>query len=99
MIKMGHQQSHTFHSDEAFMAYSREKSFIWGTVFLYGFLVPYIIAYLVINPVGTYYYTKLPSTTTTEKGVKGGALATVILGWLGFAPLNLYSPSAYVALN
>ena len=91
------QAEHKFHSDAEFVVYDRERRHIWGAVFLWGFLVPYILMYLIVNPIGTYYYTRLPSNGSKEKGVKGGALATVILGWLGLPFLNLYSPVACVA--
>ena len=55
----------------------------------------FIAVYLTLNIVGTIYYTKLPSDTQTQKGVRGGGLATVILGWIGMPFLNLYSPIAY----
>ena len=88
---------HKFQNDHDYIIYDREKRQFWWLVFGLGFLVPYIIMYLVVNPVGTYYYTRLPSKNAKEKGVKGGALATVIFGWLGFPFLNFYSPVAYVA--
>ena len=88
---------HQFKDDYQYVQHWDEKQKFWWLVFGLGFLIPYIILYLVVNQVGTYYYTRLPSKDSKEKGVKGGALATVILGWLGLPFLNLYSPVAYVA--
>uniref|UniRef100_A0A6C0CKY7 Uncharacterized protein n=1 Tax=viral metagenome TaxID=1070528 RepID=A0A6C0CKY7_9ZZZZ len=90
-------KDHEFKSDFEYVQHWREKNKFWWLVFGLGFLIPYIIMYLVVNPVGTYYYTRLPSKDLKEKGVKGGALATVILGWLGLPFLNFYSPVAYIA--
>lgn len=88
---------HQFKDDNEYVQHWREKKQFWWLVLGLGFLIPYTIMYLVVNPVGTYYYTRLPSKDSKEKGVKGGALATVILGWLGLPFLNFYSPVAYVA--
>uniref|UniRef100_A0A6C0CN48 Uncharacterized protein n=1 Tax=viral metagenome TaxID=1070528 RepID=A0A6C0CN48_9ZZZZ len=65
------------------------------TGFVLSMFVLFIAIYLTLNIVGTIYYTMLPSNTQSQKGIRGGGLATVILGWLGMPLLNLYSPIAY----
>jgi hypothetical protein len=54
-----------------------------------------VLVYLALNIVGTIYYTKLNRETSKEKSIAAGGLATVILGWIMFPLLNLYSPIAY----
>ena len=54
-----------------------------------------ILVYLALNITGTIYYTKLNRDTSKEKSIAAGGLATVILGWIMFPLLNLYSPIAY----
>jgi len=63
--------------------------------FVLSMFILFIAIYLTLNIVGTIYYTKLPNNTHSQKGIRGGGLATVILGWLGMPLLNLYSPIAY----
>ena len=63
--------------------------------FVFSMFFFFIAVYLTLNIVGTIYYTMLPKNTQAQKGIRGGGLATVILGWLGMPLLNLYSPIAY----
>lgn len=63
--------------------------------FVLSMFILFIAIYLTLNIVGTIYYTMLPNNTHSQKGIRGGGLATVILGWLGMPLLNLYSPIAY----
>ena len=56
-----------------------------------AYVVLFLILYITLNVVGTIYYQKLkPGTSTRSVG-----LLTVIVGWLGFPVLNIYSPIAH----
>lgn len=52
-----------------------------------------LVIYLILNIVGTIYFTKLNVSTGTPEW--GGYLASVIIGWIVFPFANLASPIKY----
>ena len=57
-----------------------------------------VFLYIVLNIIGTIYYAKLnalPLSKTITSDTKGGALASVIIGWLGVPIVNITSPILY----
>ncbi len=54
-----------------------------------------IILYLVLNIVGSVYYSELD----VDPGVEGVCLTTVIAGWFGFPLFNLTSPIVWTKTN
>jgi hypothetical protein len=56
-----------------------------------------IVIYLTFNIIGTVYYAKLQKSDCFTSSEKGGALASVFLGWLLAPIVNITSPIMYAS--
>ena len=63
------------------------------------FLVIFILVYLGLNIAGSLYCSKLLKLGKANSGQKGGAIASVVIGWLIFPLVNITSIIMYKTIK
>ncbi len=61
-----------------------------------GWIAIAFVIYLVLNIIGAVYYVKMKKSGCFDSSQLGGALASVVIGWVLFVPnVNITSPIMY----